>query len=144
MTLFPVETMQRRLCLLLCLSVLLAGCEPCRHYDRVQVAAYTGFGKKKPYGTIKPYQTPEDIGRPYEVIGFMGCEANAGDEAAVLRAMLYHAADMGADGLLLSAPGVAAESVHPEGMKIDMRFGWMTLIGNGSDRLYRAQAIRFK
>ncbi len=128
----------------LILIIFLSGCEPCRNYDRVQVAAYTGFAKKKPYGTIKPYQTPEDVGRPYEVIGFMGCEADAGDEAAVLRAMLYHAADMGADGLLLSAPGIAAESLHQERMKIDVRFDWLTMIGNGSSRLYRAQAIRFK
>jgi hypothetical protein len=122
----------------------MTACEPCKHYNRVQVAAYAGKGVKKARGTIMAYQTTKDVGHPYEVIGFMGCDADAGDEAAVLRAMLYHAADMGADGLLLSAQGIAAESLHPEAEKIDVRWGWMTMVGNGQNRLFRAQAIRFK
>src|SRR5947208_17123315 len=127
--------------LLMCI-VVFAGCEPCKHYNRLEVAAYFGPGQKKPYGTIRPYERPEEVGRPFEVIGFMSCEGSAAEEAAILKAMLYRAADMGADGLLLSPAKIGAEDVN--GQRIDVRFGWMAMIGNGNQRAYRAQAIRFK
>lgn len=125
------------------IAFLLTACEPCKHYNRLSVVSYVGKSERKPYGTIRPYHSESEIGRPYEAAGFMGCEATAGDEAAVLKAMLYRAADMGADGLLLNAPGVASEKLDSD-QRLDIRWSWMTLIGSGNQRLYRAQAIRFK
>lgn len=135
-----------RMSLLLGLLIVLSGvgCEPCRHYNRLQVAAFTGGAvTKKPYGTVKPFSTAADVKRPYEVIGLMSCEASAGDEAAVLNAMLYRAADLGADGIILNPPKIGAEDVT--GSRVDVRLGadaW--ILGNGNQRAYRAQAIKFK
>src|SRR3974377_695750 len=100
--------MRRTIPLLLSISCLLTACEPCPHYNRLQVAAYTGDNvvQKKPYGTIRPYQTLEEVGRPFEVIGLMTCEGSAAEEAGILKAMLYRAADMGADGVLLGGPRI--------------------------------------
>lgn len=129
------------------LTALLMGCEPCRHYNRLQVVAYSGPVKaeapaRKPYGTIKPYDTAQDVGKPFEVIGLMSMEGPAADEATVLKAMLYRAADMGADGIILN-PATMGSQPQSE-TKVDVRVGWAAFIGNGSDRAYRAQAIRFK
>lgn len=137
-----------RKCLLIIAAGLLLACEPCKHYNRLQVVAYAGEPTtKKPYGTIRPYLTVEEIGRAYEVIGFMSCEASAADEAAVLKAMLYRAADMGADGVFLNPVGMGASMSgieQPQATRIDVRVGWAALIGDGNERAYRAQAIRFK
>jgi hypothetical protein len=129
------------------LAVLITGCEPCHHYNRLQVVAYSGPVKapapeRKPYGAIKPYDTAQDVGRPFEVIGFMSMEGPAADEATVLKAMLYRACDMGADGIILN-PATMGNQPQLE-TKVDVRVGWAAIIGNGSDRAYRAQAIRFK
>jgi hypothetical protein len=96
------------------LVCLLFGCEPVRHYNRLEVAPFAGPAKvpkeqRRPYGTVKVFQTVADIKRPYEVIGMMSCEGSAGEEAAIVRAMLYRAADMGADGLLLNSFRAGAE-----------------------------------
>ena len=71
----------------------------------------------------------------------MSCEGSAAEEAAIVKAMLYRAADMGADGVILNPPKVGAEDVT--GGKVDVRLGWVALIGGGSQRAYRAQAIKF-
>ena len=93
----------------------LAGCaEPCPHYNRLQVASYYPVTVKKPYGTVKPFHAAQDVGQPYEEIGFMSCEGSADEEAAILNAMLYRAADMGADGILLDTKGMTKEQVAPE------------------------------
>jgi hypothetical protein len=137
----------RKASLGLAITLVLSGCEPCRHYNRLQVVAYAGPAKapaaqRKPYGTIKPYDTAQDVGRPFEVIGFMSMEGSAADEATVLKAMLYRAADMGADGIILNPTTMGSEPQNQT--KVDVRVGWAAFIGNGNDRAYRAQAIRFK
>lgn len=120
---------------------LLAGCEPCPHYNRLQVVSYSGQESPKPYGTVTPYTAPEDVKRPYTVIGLMSCEGSAGDEAAILKAMLYRASDMGADAIILNPKTIGSESIS--GNKLDVRMGWASMIGSGSQRAYRATAIRF-
>jgi hypothetical protein len=125
------------------LLVLVVGCEPCKHYNRLQVVRYMGALPAKPYGTVRPYQTAQEVGRPFETMGFMSCEAPASDEAAVLKAMLYRAADMGADGVLLN-PTPLSGGTPATGTDLDSRVGWAAVIGNGDNRAYRAQAIRFK
>jgi hypothetical protein len=74
----------------------------------------------------------------------MTCEGSAGDEAGILNAMLYRAADMGADGIVLNVPRVVGEDNASGGGKVDVWVGWAALVGNGNERVYRAQAIRFK
>jgi hypothetical protein len=131
---------------LVCLLVWVApshfGCEPVHHYNRLQVASFEQGLPRRPYGSVKVFREASDVDRPYEVVGEMSCEASAGDEAGILNAMLYRAADMGADGLLLNdLIRVPGEQV---GGSVDYRYGWAALIGNGDQRSYRALAIRFK
>ena len=121
--------------------LVLTGCEPVPHYNRLQAAAFVGSLPRKPYGTIKVFQTPADIKRPYEVIGMLSCEGSAAEEAAIVNAMLYRAADMGGDGVLLNTAKAGAEDVT--GSRIDVRFGWAAMIGGGDQRAYRSQVIRF-
>jgi hypothetical protein len=139
--------MKSKILLPLLTAILLAtGCEPCPHYNRLQIAAFYGATPqtKKSYGTVTPFQTPADVGRPYEAIGFMSCEGSAGEEGAILKAMLYRAADMGADGIILNPPSIGQETVSGGNQNINVKFGWMALIGNGDQRAFRAQAIKFK
>jgi hypothetical protein len=56
--------------------------------------------------------------------------------------MLYRAADMGADGIILNPPRVGHEDVT--GQRMNVQIGWAALIGNGDQCAYRAQAIKFK
>jgi hypothetical protein len=84
----------------------------------------------------------------------MSCEGNVNEEAAIMKAMLYRAADMGADGILLSAKGFGQDegtdhtasapyTQSTQNLNINFRGGWMSLIGNSSDHcMFRAQAIR--
>jgi S1-C subfamily serine protease len=123
---------------------MLVGCEPVAHYNRLQVASFagpTGTVARKPYGTVKVFETADDVGRAYEIVGWLSCEGSAAEEAAIINAMLYRAADMGADGVLLNQPKAGAEEVG--GNNVNIRIGWAALIDNGNRRAYRAQAIRF-
>ncbi len=127
---------------LIAVACFASACEPVRHYNRLQIAPYMGSLPRKEYGTVKVFQTVDEIKRPYEVIGMMSCEGSAAEEASIVNAMLYRAADMGADGLVLNSARAGAEDVS--GKKVDVRIGWAALIGSGNQRAYRAQAIRFK
>jgi hypothetical protein len=136
-----------RILFLFLAAFVFSGClEPCPHYNRLQVATFYGAGKpiKKPYGTIKPYYTSADVPHPFEGIAFMSCEGSQGEEGAILKAMLYRAADMGADGILLDAGKIGQENTERKDVNINFKGGWMALIGNGNTCAFRAQAIRFK
>src|SRR5215472_18470595 len=103
-----VKNLKSELLFLVFIALVLSGCanEPCPDYNHLQVATFYGphfQPVKKPYGTVTPFDSAKDVNRPYQVIAFMSCEANAGDEAKILTAMLYHAADIGADGIILNA-----------------------------------------
>jgi len=127
--------------------------EPCPHYNRLQVATYYGTNAavKKPYGTVAPYYNEGEVKQPFERIAFMSCEGHMSEEAAILKAMLYRGADMGADGILLNARGVGQVETMPnaegsaagENINLSIRWGWMAHVG-GDTYVYRAQAIRFK
>ena len=138
----------KRLIFALACIVVVSGCEPCPHYDRLQVAAFYGTVKphRKPRTAVIPFDTPTKVGRPYRVIGFMSCEGTVGEEGGILKAMLYRAADMGADGVVLNAHSISQEEIQPNGQK--MNFNVTTgligeTIGNGSKRAFRCQAILF-
>jgi len=134
------------------LSVLLVlsfGCEPVRHYNRLQAAAYAGHYPRKPYGTPQVFRAPEEIPHPYQLIGMLSCEGSSGEEAGILNAMLYRAADMGGDGILLGGPSVAAETVVQDTKTVNMNLrqdAWAGILGNpNSDhRAYRCQVIKYK
>jgi hypothetical protein len=130
-------------------ALVLSGCgAPCPHYNRLQVAAFYGSVRpaKKPYGTVIPFDTPNDVKRPYRVIGFMSCEGTVGEEGGILKAMLYRAADMGADGILLNAAKISQENITANNQKLNINVttGLVgEMIGNGNKRAFRAQAIQF-
>ena len=143
------KVLNMKINLLILFSVLiLSGCAPCQHYNRLQVAAFYGSAKpvKKPYGTVIPFDTPNDVKRSYRVIGFMSCEGSVGEEGGILKAMLYRAADMGADGILLNASKISQENLtaNNQKMNINVTTGLIgEMIGNGNKRAFRAQAIQF-
>jgi hypothetical protein len=136
--------------LILASMFLLCGCEPCPHYNRLQVAAFYGPGAippRKPRLSVVPFDTAEEVGRPFGVIGFMSCEGSVGEEGGILKAMLYRAADMGADAIILNPPKISQEAIEPNGQKMNVNVttGLIgEMIGNNSDkRAYRAEAILF-
>ena len=124
--------------------ILVWGCEATPHYNRLQVATFNMSGPitKKPYGSTVPFETPEDVKQPYEVVGYMSCEGSVSDEGSILKAMLYRAADMGADGIILNPKRISTEQAA-SGQNINVKWGWMAMIGNGNNCAFRAQAIRF-
>jgi len=122
---------------------LLTACEPTRCYNRLQVAPFAGAGPKKPYGTVEAFQTAADVKRPFKVVGLMTCEGSAEEEGQIVKAMLYRAADLGADGVLLTVPNGIGGDATPQTQKVDVRLGWAALLGGGNNRSYRAEAIRF-
>jgi len=129
---------------------LLSGCgEPCPHYNRLQVAAFYGSGTPptpKPRTAVIPFDTPADVGRPYRPIGFMSCEGSVGEEGGILKAMLYRAADMGADAIILNPPQISQETVelNSQKMNVNVTSGLIgEMIGNSDKRAYRADAILF-
>jgi hypothetical protein len=80
---------------------------------------------------------------PLEVVAIMTCDTSAGDEAGRITAMLYRAADLGADGIVLNAPsGTEAKSDDERPGRRLCRMG--TPAGVADQCVYRAQAIRFK
>ena len=105
---------------------------------------------RKPYHTVKVFQTPDDVKRPYEIIGMMSCEGSAGEEAGILNAMLYRAADMGGDAIILNVPRVSAESVRESvssNNELNVNFKeniWAATTGHGDQRAFRAYTIIFK
>src|ERR1039457_4640879 len=86
---------------------LLLGCESTPHYNRTKVLTLGTPLPKKPYGTVKLYQSKEEVPGNYDVIAMMSVEGNAGEEAAFIKAFLYRAADLGADGMILYRGSIA-------------------------------------
>lgn len=136
--------------LVLTSGLLLSGCSaPCQHYNRLQVASYVGPElHRKSYGSVTlVFQRPEDIKRPYHIIGMLSCEGSTGEEAGILNAMLYHAADLAGDGILLGGARVGAEKVEApdaddHALTVNLRETWAFPL-TGNRRAYRAQIIKF-
>jgi hypothetical protein len=148
--------MKRTIISALAVTGLLIGCEPVPHYNRVQVASLTGQpaevpvkqqGKVRPYGSVKLFQSKEEVPGKYQVIGIMSVEGKAGEEARFITAFLYRAADMGADAIILYRVSLTS----------DLKGGGSGFIANGQgafglgapietvhNAVYRAEAIRFQ
>ena len=144
------KNMHRILGLLILVGLLgCCGCEPVRHYNRLQAASFAGGTlPRKPYGTPLVFRSPSDITQPYTIIGMLSCEGSIGEEAGILNAMLYRCADMGGDGVLLGGQRVAAEKTSApdtddKTTAISVNAGWGALLG-GNHRAYRCQIIKFK
>ena len=85
---------------LLAIMSLLVGCEATQHYNRTKVVALGTPLPKKPYGTVRLFQSKEEVPGSYDVIGIMSVEGKAGEEAQFIKAFLYRAADLGADAVI--------------------------------------------
>lgn len=137
------ETDMKYVALISIVSLLCLGCtEPTPHYNRLSAASFMKPLEKREYGTVKVFQTDEDISKPYETIGMLSCEGSPGEEAGIIKAMLYRAADMGGDGILLNPKRASGERVS-SGNQVNVRFGWAALIDDGDQRAYRAHVIKF-
>lgn len=128
---------------LLLAAVLVAGCESTPHYNRTKAVMLGTPGPAKPHGSVGLYESKEAVGAPYEVISMMTVEGHAGEEAAFIKAFLYRAADVGADGLILYRGPVAA-GVEGGGL-IATRKGAFSIPGQLThEAVYRGEAIRIK
>jgi hypothetical protein len=124
--------MKKSVITIACIASLLLGCEVCPHYNRIKVGSLTGAPvaayPKKEYGTVKLYRDKSEVTEKYEVFALMSLQGDPGDEPRFIKAFLYRAADMGADGVILTR----GESVGTGGP-----------YGGGVATAYRADAIRY-
>jgi hypothetical protein len=77
----------------------------------------------------------------------MSCEGQISEEAQILRAMLYRAADMGADGVLVGGEGIGQSEPttgNTEKFDIHIHHGLGLLSLGGDKYVFRGEAIRFK
>ena len=86
---------------LVSLAALITGCESTPHYDRTKTVNLLPPLPKRPHDSVKLFQDKSEVTQPYEVIQLMSVQGGVGDEAAFVKAFLYHAADVGADGVIL-------------------------------------------
>ncbi|MGA2867396.1 MAG: hypothetical protein ABSF95_23215 [Verrucomicrobiota bacterium] len=125
--------MKKNLIVIAALACLLLGCEVCPHYNRIRVGTLTGGPvvalPKKEYGTVKLYQDKSEVTEKYEVIALMSLQGDPGDEPRFIKAFLYRAADLGADGVILYRGQTRGVS------------GWYGITGVAA--AYRAEAIRY-
>lgn len=122
---------------LLGVAALLFGCESTPHYNRTKVVALAEPQPKKPYGSVKLYQSKDAVPGTYEVIAMMSVAGKAGEEAQFIKAFLYRAADLGADGLILERVSLVAGS---QGAWVGDIGGFNTI----QDAVYRGETIRLK
>lgn len=98
---------------------------------------------KKPYGSVKLFENKSDVTGQYDVVALMTVEGNGGDEAAFVKAFLYRAADVGADGLILYRGSIAAG--QQGGLFLASPNGAIGLPTNPTqDEILRGEAIHFK
>lgn len=91
---------------------------------------------KKLYGSVRLFQSKEEVPGVYYVSAIMSVEGDSGDEAAFIKAFLYRAADVGADGLIL----YRVSSFNGEDVTISKSAG----AANPSQHsVYRGEAINF-
>lgn len=132
----------KALLLLAAVVALVTGCESTAHYNRTKVVILGPQPPARPLGTVPLYQSKEEVPAPYKVFALMSVEGRAGEEAQFIKAFLYRAADLGADGLILYR---VALSAGPEGG------GWIAGNGGGigggysttHEAVYRGEAIRW-
>ena len=133
--------MKKTLIPLLVIASFLLGCESTPHYNRTKVVTFSQPLPKKPYGSVKLYQSKEEVQGSYDVIAMMSVEGKAGEEAQFIKAFLYRAADLGADAVILYRVSLVAGT---EGGWIVGKSGGFGLHNTTQDAVYRGEAIRLK
>jgi hypothetical protein len=117
------------------------GCESTPHYNRTKVLALEAPLPKKPYGTVKLFQSKQEVTGKYDVMALMTVDGNPGEEAAFIKAFLYRAADLGADAIIFYRGDVAAGQ-QGLGGGANGAFGFFQ--SPAQDAVYRAEAIHLK
>ena len=135
--------MKKMLIPVLAISSLLIGCESTPHYNRTKVVSIGTPRPKKPYDSVKLYQSKEEVGASYELIAIMSVEGKAGEEAQFIKAFLYHAADLGADGLILYRVSLAS-GTEGGGWVVGNKGGFGLPTNPAQDAVYRGEAIHLK
>lgn len=127
----------------LAMVAMLSGCESTPHYNRTKLVMLGAAYEKKPYGTVQLFQSKSDVGRPYDVTAIMSVAGNAGDEAAFIKAFLYRAADIGADGIIFYRGNQMGGTSG--GGWIAGKYGAFGMpMGSEIDGAYQGEAIHFK
>ena len=80
--------MKKTLIPLLVIASFLLGCESTPHYNRTKVVTFSQPLPKKPYGSVKLYQSKEEVQGSYDVIAMMSVEGKAGEEAQFIKAVV--------------------------------------------------------
>ena len=135
--------MKKTLIPLLVITSLLLGCESTPHYNRTKVVNVGTPLPKKPYGSVKLYQSKEEVPSDYEVIAIMSVEGKAGEEAQFMKAFLYRAADLGADAVIFYRVSLAA-GTEGGGWIVGKGGGFGLPYNTSQDAVYRGEAIHLK
>jgi hypothetical protein len=131
--------MNKTLISALAIALLCIGCESTPHYNRTKVLMMGQALTKKPYGSVKLYEHKEDVPAPYDVMAIMTVDGSSGEEALFMKAFLYRAADMGADGVIFY-PGREHGVLQPGWFA----YGYWSPARISPERAYRGEAIHFK
>jgi hypothetical protein len=117
------------------------GCESTPHYNRTKIVVVGTTFYKKPYGTVKLFQSKAEVTDAYDVVALLSVEGNAGEESAFIKAFLYRAADVGADAVIFYRGNVA---VGQAGLAVAGNNGAFGFTNPSQDAVYRGEAIHFK
>src|SRR5215813_5195773 len=122
---------------------LLIACESTPHYNRTKMVMLGTQLPKKPYGSVKLYQSKEEVPANYDVIALFSVEGRAGEEALFIKAFLYRAADIGADGVIFYHAGLGA-GAEGGGWVLTPRGGFGMPANPSLEAAYRGEAIHIK
>jgi hypothetical protein len=133
----------KKLIPLIAVVLLLTGCESTPHYNRTKVVTLGTAFPKKPYGSVKFYDAKEQVPGAYDVVAIMSVEGKAGEEAQFIKAFLYRAADLGADGLILYRVSMAA-GIEGGGWVAGTHGGFGLPANTTQDAVFRGEAIHLR
>ncbi len=135
------KTMRKMMVPVLAVLSLILGCESTPHYNRTKLVMVGAALPKKPYGTVKFFQSKAEVQGSYDTIAMMSVEGNEGEESAFIKAFLYRAADVGADAIIFYRGTVVAGQ---QGIGGGGNGGFGFIVSPTQDAVYRGEAIHFK
>ena len=135
--------MKKTLIPLVAVLSLILGCESTPHYNRTKVVTMGAPLPKKPYGSVKFYQSKQEVPGSYDVVAILSVEGKAGEEAQFIKAFLYRAADLGADGVIFYRVSLAA-GTDGGGWVVGNNGGFGLPYKTTQDAVYRGEAIVLK
>ncbi|MGC9944468.1 MAG: hypothetical protein ABSE48_21800 [Verrucomicrobiota bacterium] len=83
-----------------CYSYDVNGSRPVRYASGVQVATYDST-PRQPSASVRAFQSPAEVQRPYHVIALLSREGYLRDEGLIVNALVWRAKQMGANGIIL-------------------------------------------